>query len=52
MGTGKAEFAVIFRARAGRRNGAYATAAERLRRRALEEYGCLEFTSVSEGGRR
>ena len=42
---------VIFRAKPHRLDQAYRETAERLRRLALEQYGCLDFVSVCEGDR-
>jgi len=44
-------FAVIFRAKIARADAEYTRTASRLRELALGEYGCLEFTSVTEGGK-
>ena len=42
-------YAVIFRARPKQLNTAYAETAQRLRRIAVERYGCLDFVSICEG---
>jgi len=42
-------FAVIFRAEINELDGAYAATAQRMRELAIEEYGCTEFTSCTEG---
>ena len=42
-------YAVIFRAELGEFDDHYTATAARLRQRALEEYGCIEFTAVTEG---
>lgn len=42
-------YAVIFTAKIAELDEEYSQAAERMRKLALEDYGCLEFVSVSEG---
>ncbi len=42
-------FAVIFRAEIARLDEEYSLMAARMQKLALEEYGCLEFTAVTEG---
>ena len=42
-------FAVIFRAEIARLEEEYSLMAARMQKLALEEYGCLEFTAVTEG---
>lgn len=42
-------YVVIFRARVARFDEDYAEAAAKLREIALQEFGCLEFHSLSEG---
>lgn len=42
-------YAVIFRAIVSRRDEEYAATAEKLRDLALNEYGCQDFVSCSEG---
>ena len=42
-------FVVIFRARIRELDAEYAEYAERLRERALRDFGCLEFESLREG---
>ncbi len=42
-------YVVIFKAELGAPDDEYYQAAEKLRKMALEEFGCLEFTAVSEG---
>lgn len=42
-------YAVIFRARIKEFDEDYGVLAARLRKRAQEEYGCLEFVSLAEG---
>lgn len=40
---------VIFRARAGQQDEDYRLWAQQMRNKALTEYSCLEFVSISEG---
>lgn len=42
-------YAVIFRAEINELDEAYADMAAHMRERALNKYGCLEFTAVTEG---
>jgi len=42
-------YAVIFRAEIARLDEEYSQMAARMRELAIQEYGCLEFTSVTEG---
>ncbi|UTW02047.1 DUF4188 domain-containing protein [Amphritea atlantica] len=42
-------YAVIFRAEIARLDEEYGQMAARMRELAIQEYGCLEFTSVTEG---
>ncbi len=42
-------YAVIFKAKLRQLDDNYADTAERLRERALQEYGCLEFNSFTQG---
>ena len=42
-------FVVIFRARVRHVDDEYAIVAERMRELALEQFGCIEFHSVTEG---
>lgn len=42
-------YVVIFRARAAQLDEEYEATAERLRLKALEQYGCTEFVSTSQG---
>jgi len=42
-------YAVIFKAKTKKLDDAYFEMAKRMRGLALNEYGCLEFTSVTEG---
>ena len=42
-------FVVIFRARANQLDHEYAQVAQRMRRLALAEFGCVEFDAVTEG---
>ena len=42
-------YAVIFRAEINDLDGAYAAMAVRMRELAMNEYGCSEFTAVTEG---
>ncbi len=42
-------YAVIFRAEINERDEAYAEMAARMRDLALNKYGCVEFTAVTEG---
>jgi len=42
-------YAVIFRAKIKELDKAYLETAKRMRELALNEYGCLEFTAVTEG---
>jgi heme-degrading monooxygenase HmoA len=42
-------FAVIFKARTKQFDEAYSTTAARLRTLAMEDFGCIEFISCSEG---
>lgn len=42
-------YVVIFRARIDQLDGEYSVTAQRLRDRALADFGCVEFVSVSEG---
>ena len=42
-------YAVIFRAEINELNEQYTAMAERLRERAIEQYGCIEFISFTEG---
>ena len=42
-------YAVIFRAHIRQLDDDYTEMARRLRQRALDEYGCVEFTSISAG---
>jgi len=42
-------YAVIFRAEIARTDEEYRQMAARLRELAIQEYGCLEFTAVTEG---
>lgn len=42
-------YAVIFRAEIARADEEYSQMAARLRELAIQEYGCLEFTAVTEG---
>lgn len=42
-------YAVIFRAEVAIMDDTYLEMARRMRELAIEEYGCLEFTSVTEG---
>lgn len=42
-------YAVIFRAEMARVDEEYSQMAARLRELAIQEYGCLEFTAVTEG---
>ncbi|WP_296059466.1 antibiotic biosynthesis monooxygenase [uncultured Amphritea sp.] len=42
-------YAVIFRAEIARTDEEYSQMAARLRELAIQEYGCLEFTAVTEG---
>ncbi len=42
-------FVVIFRARVRSTDSEYAQVAARLRELALDQFGCLEFTAVTEG---
>ena len=44
-------YAVIFKARIDAHNDDYHRLAAQMRALALQEYGCLEFTSVAEGER-
>ena len=44
-------YAVIFKAKVKKFDDEYAAMAERLRTRALQEFGCLEFNSCTEGDR-
>jgi len=44
-------YAVIFRATLANPGDDYQAMAAQLRERALNEYGCVEFTSVTEGDR-
>lgn len=43
-------YAVVFRAEVAQLDDQYTQLAAQLRDLALEKYGCLEFTSCSEGG--
>ena len=43
-------YAVIFRATMGEPDDSYVTTARRMRKLAMERYGCREFTSVTENG--
>ena len=43
-------YAVIFTARMAVADAEYATTAQRLRQRALEEFGCVEFVANHEAG--
>jgi len=42
-------YAVIFKAKTKKLDDAYFEMAKRMRELALNEYGCLEFTAVTEG---
>lgn len=42
-------FAVIFRAKPGNQNEKYEKTVARMRQLAFEQYGCLDFISVTEG---
>ncbi len=42
-------FAVIFRAKIAQLDDDYQATAEKIRRLAINQYGCLEFTSCREG---
>jgi len=42
-------YAVIFRAKTKELDETYFETAKRMRELALNEYGCLEFTAVTEG---
>jgi heme-degrading monooxygenase HmoA len=42
-------FVVIFRARVRQTDDAYSQTAARMRELALSQFGCLEFTAVTEG---
>ena len=42
-------YAVIFRAKTKKLDEVYFETAKRMRELALNEYGCLEFTAVTEG---
>ena len=42
-------FIVIFRAKVRRTDSEYAQVASRMRELALNQFGCLEFTAVTEG---
>ena len=42
-------YAVIFRAKTKKLDKTYLETAKRMRELALNEYGCLEFTAVTEG---
>ncbi len=42
-------YAVIFRAKISGPDEQYGQVAHRMRKLALEKYGCIEFTSVTEG---
>ena len=42
-------YAVIFRARIAQLDEEYSAMAARMRDLAIQEYGCLEFTAVTEG---
>jgi hypothetical protein len=42
-------FVVIFRATARHLDAGYSTTAARLRELALSQFGCLDFTAVTEG---
>ncbi len=42
-------YAVIFRARVGQQDAEYSAVAARMRQLAMTQYGCLDFTSVTEG---
>ena len=42
-------YAVIFRAKTKRLDDEYFKTAKRMRELAMSEYGCVEFTSVTEG---
>ncbi|MCA0324584.1 MAG: antibiotic biosynthesis monooxygenase [Proteobacteria bacterium] len=42
-------FVVIFRANARQLDAAYSATAAQMRELALKEFGCLEFTAVTEG---
>ena len=44
-------YAVIFKAKIKTLDTTYQSTADRLRELALQEYGCLEFTSTAEGSR-
>jgi len=44
-------WAVIFRAEIAQADDAYLATVSRLRKLALEEYGCIEFHASTEGGR-
>ncbi|MDP6187135.1 MAG: hypothetical protein QF863_07885 [Pseudomonadales bacterium] len=44
-------YAVIFKAKIKTLDPTYQSTADRLRELALQEYGCLEFTSTAEGSR-
>ncbi|HIP13968.1 MAG TPA: antibiotic biosynthesis monooxygenase [Sulfurimonas autotrophica] len=45
----KKVYAVIFRAKTNKLDDKYFTMAKRMRELAINEYGCLEFTAVTEG---
>ncbi len=42
-------YAVVFRAEINKLDETYVTMAARMRELAMEKYGCLEFTAVTEG---
>ena len=51
IGQNSTMYAVIFKAQIKTQDPTYASTAERLRELALQEYGCLEFTSTTQGSR-